>query len=168
MNDLTLASTGDAPEIHRLLQACAQEMIRNDVDQWNDSYPTIDRVEEDLSKQELFKVCIDNTIAAVITLNSFESPEYKKLTWTENSTPTMVVHRLAVHPDFQKRGLASRLMGFAEDWAIDKQYKSIRLDTYSQNRINVDFYEKREYKYVGQVFFSRLSSPFNCYEKILP
>jgi ribosomal protein S18 acetylase RimI-like enzyme len=59
-------------------------------------------------------------------------------------------------------------MSFAEKKAKEKQYDSVRLDTFSQNLGNQTFYEKRGYKKLGDIYFPKQSKhPFHCYELIL-
>jgi len=57
-------------------------------------------------------------------------------------------------------------MNFAEEYAIENNYKSIRLDAYSANVAAVRLYEKRGYNKIGQVFFPHRKYPFYCFEKI--
>jgi hypothetical protein len=48
------------------------------------------------------------------------------------------------------------------------QFKTVRLDTFSQNKRNNKFYKSREYVKLGDVFFPMQSEyPFHCYEKII-
>lgn len=78
----------------------------------------------------------------------------------------LIIHRLAVHPLFQNQGFAKRLMDFAEDYAINENFSSIRLDAYSANEKVLRFYEAREYKKRGEVYFPDRKLPFYCYEKL--
>ena len=78
------------------------------------------------------------------------------------------IHRLAVHPDYQKKGIGKSLMTFAEEYAKINDFKSIRLDTFSKNIRNNKFYKSRNYNQLGNVFFPMQSEyPFHCYEKII-
>jgi ribosomal protein S18 acetylase RimI-like enzyme len=80
----------------------------------------------------------------------------------------LYIHRLAVDPNFQKKGIGKSLMDFAEDYAKKNQFKTVRLDTFSQNKRNNKFYKSREYVKLGDVFFPMQSEyPFHCYEKII-
>jgi ribosomal protein S18 acetylase RimI-like enzyme len=56
-------------------------------------------------------------------------------------------------------------MDFAEQFAIDNKYTSIRLDTFSKNSRNKNFYEIRGFKRLGEIHFPKQSEfPFYCYE----
>ena len=80
----------------------------------------------------------------------------------------MYIHRLAVHPQEQKKGYAKVLMDFAEDYARKGGFISVRLDTFSKNVRNNKFYQARGYRAVGDIYFPKQSEfPFHCYELIL-
>ena len=78
-----------------------------------------------------------------------------------------VIHRLAVHPDFQRKGIARNLMDFAEAHAKNNSFTSIRLDAYTGNKRVLQFYENRGYIKRGEVKFKGRSLPFACMEKQL-
>ena len=47
-------------------------------------------------------------------------------------------------------------------------YVSVRLDTFSQNKRNLKFYESRNYNRLEEIYFPKQSEfPFYCYELIL-
>ena len=59
-------------------------------------------------------------------------------------------------------------MDFAEQFGWENGFKSIRLDTFSQNDRNQKFYELRGYQKLGDIYFPKQSEhPFHCYELIL-
>jgi ribosomal protein S18 acetylase RimI-like enzyme len=80
----------------------------------------------------------------------------------------LYIHRFAIHPTQQGTGKAQFFMEFAESYAIENNYCSIRLDTFSKNLRNQKFYELRGYKKLSDVYFPNQSVyPFHCYERIL-
>ena len=92
--------------------------------------------------------------------------EYIPINWiTNNNDNSLYLHRLAIHPKKQGRGYAQKMMDFAEKFAINNNYTSIRLDTFSKNYRNQKFYEIRGYKRLGTIYFPKQSKfPFYCYE----
>ena len=59
-------------------------------------------------------------------------------------------------------------MDFAEEYANLNGFKSVRLDTFSQNQRNNKFYKSRKYVQLDDVFFPMQSElPFHCYEKLI-
>ena len=93
---------------------------------------------------------------------------YSKVKWTTPNDKNLYLHRLAIDPDFQKKGVGRDLMNFAENFARKKEYKSIRLDTFSKNKRNLKFYESRGYHRLESIYFPKQSEfPFYCYELII-
>lgn len=70
-----------------------------------------------------------------------------------------------VDPKYQGKGYARKLMDFADKFANENNYSSIRLDVYSQNKRVIKFYEKRKYFIRGNVNFPEREHPFYCMEK---
>ena len=91
--------------------------------------------------------------------------EYIPINWLTVNDNNLYIHRLAIHPNNQGMGFAQILMDFAEQFAIDNKYISIRLDTFSKNVRNQKFYEIRGFKRLGEIHFPKQSEfPFYCYE----
>lgn len=102
----------------------------------------------------------------IIVINEKDSPEYQGMEWSIEDSKVLFVRRLAVHPKCQKQGIARKLMDYAEKFAVENNYSSIRLDVYSGNPRAINFYEARGYKRTGQVYFPRRELPFFCYDII--
>ncbi|MHC4759184.1 MAG: GNAT family N-acetyltransferase, partial [Planctomycetota bacterium] len=117
--------------------------------------------------KSLYTIKDGKALAAIITLNTTGAPEYDTVRWLTENGKNLFVHRLAVHPKWHKKKIATKLMKFAEDYAFDNNYVSIRLDVYSRNFRGVGLYESCGYKRTGQVYFRQKEPPFFCYEKIL-
>ncbi len=77
----------------------------------------------------------------------------------------MVIHRLVINPIQQRKGYASQLIDFAEDFAKNNNYSSIRLDAYSQHKGVIELYKNRNYLIRGKVNFPEREFPFYCMEK---
>lgn len=165
--EITQARHGDALTIMDLFKECIGDMAANGLFQWDDTYPNINIVTKDMESGTLFNSIDKGKCTGVITLNEEQPVEYGGLDWTPNTSRALVVHRLAVHPDWQKQGLGNKLMDYAEKFAVQNGYAAIRLDTYSINKKAVSFYEHRGYKKVGEVYFPHRQLPFFCYEKLV-
>lgn len=158
----------DIDSILDLTKACAKNMISKGIFQWNAYYPNRKAFENDLKRGELFLFENKNTILGCIVISTFMDAEYIPVEWMTANKNNIYIHRLAVHPDYQGKGLAQKLMDFAESFAKTQNFISIRLDTFSQNKRNQKFYELRGYKRLGTIYFPKQSEhPFYCYEYIL-
>lgn len=162
------ATEEDLEELYEITKSCAKNMIEKGIFQWDEKYPSLAVLQKDIELQQLWKIAEPDTIVGMIVLTEIEDEEYKNVKWLTQNNHNLYVHRLAVNPKFQGRGYAQRLMNFAEKFAKENNYESIRLDTFSKNKRNQIFYEKRNYIKLGNVHFLNQSEhPFYCYERIL-
>jgi ribosomal protein S18 acetylase RimI-like enzyme len=158
----------DIETIMELTKACAKTMITKGIYQWNEHYPNASAFIKDVERGELYVLEFDSEIKGTIVISTFMDEEYKPIKWLTKNDHNLYIHRLAVHPSIQGKGFAQQLMNFAEQYAIENNYRSIRLDTFSQNKRNQKFYELRGYKRLGDIYFPKQSEyPFHCYELVL-
>jgi len=162
------AKISQIPEILIMTDACRISMEANSIYQWTTEYPSKQAFENDIKRHELFVLQFHNEIVGCIVVSLFMDEEYKSVDWLTQNTKNYYIHRLAVHPNFQGKGFAQRLMDFGENFARENNALSVRLDTFSQNKRNQKFYEQRGYIKLGDIFFPKQSNhPFHCYELIL-
>ncbi|WOD44950.1 GNAT family N-acetyltransferase [Hwangdonia lutea] len=162
------ATLKDIDRIIAITKACAVFMIDKDIYQWNEHYPNKAAFENDVLRNELYVIEKNKTIIGCVVVSTFMDEEYIPINWLTENNRNVYIHRLAVHPKYQGKGYAQRLMDFAENIAIENNYSSIRLDTFSQNKRNQKFYELRGYKKLGNIYFPKQSDfPFYCYELVL-
>ena len=162
------AKISQIPEILSMTDACRIAMEENGIYQWTTAYPSKQAFEKDIERNELYVLLQDDEIVGCVVISLFMDEEYRSVNWlTENGT-NYYIHRLAVYPKYQGKGLAQQLMAFAENFAREHNAHSVRLDTFSQNKRNQKFYEQRGYTKLGDIFFPNQSQyPFHCYELVL-
>ena len=158
----------DIKPIMQLTKACAIAMIAKGIYQWNEHYPNVSAFENDVERNELYVLELNGEVKGTIVISTLMDKEYIPIEWLTRSENNIYIHRLAIHPNLQGKGYAQQFMHFAEQYAIDNNYSSIRLDTFSQNKRNQKFYELRGYKRLGDIYFPKQSElPFHCYELVL-
>jgi len=161
------AEPSDLDAIYKLTQECAKVMISKGIYQWNEHYPKRDRFHNDIKAQELY-VLEKDVIIGIIVLTKTVDQEYLPIQWLTENTNNLYIHRLAITPRHWGQGYAQKLMDFAENHARSNAYISVRLDTFSQNKRNQNFYQTRGYQRLGEIYFPKQSEhPFYCYELVL-
>jgi ribosomal protein S18 acetylase RimI-like enzyme len=158
------AEANDVTAVMRIIALCLAQMRAAGIQQWDEIYPNIRVVEEDVRLRSLFVIRESGPSVAAICLNDVQPDEYRGVPWRCAAGRTMIIHRLCVHPDWQAHGLARELMDFAEERAREHGFAAIRLDAYTGNPRAVALYEKRGYQRVGQTRFPRRPLPFDCFE----
>lgn len=166
---ISLGELHEIDEIIALTKACGLHMRENGIDQWDENYPDRASIQKDLDTKTLFAFREDDTILGIVVLNENQDEEYSEIKWsTSEDDRNIVVHRLAVHPSHQGKGIARKIMDFAEDFAKEKEYDAIRLDTFSQNSRNQRFYTNRGYTDLGPVYLKyKKEHPYYCYELLI-
>lgn len=79
-------------------------------------YPTLDVLEAAIDRGEMVLAEEAGRIAGAFILNHVQGEGYDRVPWATAAAADEagVLHLLAVHPDFQGRGLAKALLGRAE------------------------------------------------------
>lgn len=158
----------EIPEIVAITKACSKHMTEKGIFQWNQHYPSKQIFEKDIERSELYVLEKAGQIIGTIVISIYMDDVYAQIDWLTPDKENIYIHRLAVHPDFQGKGFARKLMDFAEDYAREKGCLSVRLDTFSKNKRNQMFYAARGYQKLGDIIFPKQSEhPFHCYEMVL-
>lgn len=168
-NMIQRAKLSQIEEILDITRSCAKKMIVDGIFQWNDTYPNSKVFKQDLERKELYVSISEKKIVGCVVISTQMDEEYKSVKWLTQTSEHYYIHRLAVHPDYQGKGIARSLMDYAENLGVQNNKASIRLDTFSQNHRNQKFYEARGYSRLENIYFPEQSEfPFYCYELPLP
>jgi ribosomal protein S18 acetylase RimI-like enzyme len=162
------AKIPEIPDILNITKACAVFMIDKGIYQWNEEYPSPEAFEKDIERKELFVLEKLAKVIGTVVISTLMDDEYLPVKWLTPNSDNVYIHRLSVDPKFQGKGYAQQLMDFAENFARENGFISIRLDTFSQNKRNQIFYETRGYKRLEDIAYPKQSEhPFHCYELVL-
>lgn len=165
---ITYAKISEIDDIMTITHACADKMIQNGICQWNEHYPAKSAFLKDLERKELYVKQHEDKVIGAIVISTHMDDEYMPIEWLTPNGNSTYIHRVCIHPDFQGMGYAQELMDYAEAYSRENNFKSVRLDTFSQNKRNQRFYEQRGYQRLGDIFFPKQSThPFHCYELVL-
>lgn len=165
--DILPSQIKDLQEIFKLTQACSLDMQSQGIQQWDDTYPTIKLLEQDINSAAMFSLFESDELLGVIVMDDTQSSQYESIEWKLLKEPILVVHRLAVAPQHQGKGLGLQLMQYAEEMGKSSGYQSIRLDAYKDNPKLQQFYLARGYIAAGEIDLEYTTGPFVCFEKLL-
>ncbi len=100
-----------------------------------DIYPTQGSLYDFISSGELYIAAENEMIVGAMVLNHQFNEEYRTVRWSvqaEDSAVT-VIHILAVHPEYTRKGYAKKLVQYAIDHARGNGQRVIRLDVLKGN-----------------------------------
>ena len=134
--------------------------------QWDDTYPNRETLERDLAAGTVFAAIIDGMLAGLVSMDGNQSSSYEPIPF-EFGTPYRVVHRLAVDPARQRRGLSKAHMDFAEERARQAGCPAMRRDTCEDNGPELALYRNRGYVVRGTCLLPPRTFTFIVMEKKL-
>ncbi len=149
--------------VWNIIDRCRSALLDQGILQWDNLYPTAETVRADIADGRLYLSTSSGINRAVVTLDMKAEPQYSTVLW-KTLEPALIVHRLCVDPTFQGNGFGRQLMDYAESYARQHRYASLRLDAYSGNPRALVLYHRRGYRKAGQVLFPRRVLPFTCFE----
>lgn len=129
-------------------------------DQWGDSYPERELIENDIEKGNSYIALEKKEIAAVFYFAVEDDITYQKIyqgAWLNEETYG-VVHRIAVRAG--QKGTAS----FCFDWCF-KQCKNLRIDTHKKNLPMQNCLKKNGFIFCGIIYVADKTERF-AYQKI--
>lgn len=124
-------------------------MEQQDIHQWDEIYPDLQIIAEDISKNQMYTGIIDGKVAVCFVLSEECDEEYKNGKWQFPDSKFCVIHRLCVNPAFQNQGIATKTMEYIEKLCKSEGYDSIRLDCFTENPYSRRLYDKAGYSVVG-------------------
>ena len=159
----------DIPAIMKIIRAVVPIMRASGNFQWDDVYPNPEAyaLDVDLNRLTVAEITRDGAtrVAGVVALTTDQDPEYVDAGW-DITIPAIVVHRLAVHPDFKGLGIARALMQQAEVVARAQRIAEIRVDTNTQNLAIQKLLPQLGYRYAGEISLAfRPGLRFACFDK---
>ena len=162
---INLAVSDEINPIMSLVLDAIQKMHSEGVAQWGELYPTREIFLEDIAAHSLYTAWVDGVIVGIIGLDEKQFSEWEGKSWVDTNGKPLAVHRLCVNTAYQGQGISKKLMRFAEEYALENGFSSIRLDAFTGNQISVGLYDSLGYKRRGT--FNVHGRSCYCFEKVL-
>lgn len=148
------ATSADETQVWKLLREAAAEMLRIGRTQWDEKYPDLESVRNDIMYGECHVMTCNGKVAACMTLSFRGEPEYLNLEgkWNEDGEYS-VIHRMAVGLEFRGTGLSRRMMSEAERLTIEHRVNLMRIDTNFDNVEMLALVNGSGFIYCGKVHY---------------
>jgi ribosomal protein S18 acetylase RimI-like enzyme len=159
------AGLADYEEVLEVFRSAVGHMRSQDIEQWDEIYPDPKTLLEDIQSGQMYLLAENGRILSAVVLNEDQAEEYLTGDWLYRDRKVAAIHRLCVHPEYQKRGIARETIFTAEQILTEMGYTIIRLDAFVQNPRAVRLYESMGYRHAGQVVFRK--GDFYLFEKQL-
>ena len=118
-----------------------------------DVYPTRHTAQDALEHSDLYVLLHNDSVVAAAIINHIQPPGYEQAAWKlpARDEEVLVLHTLAVHPNYEGRGFARSLINYYEDMARDTGCTCLRIDTNARNARARAMYAHLEYTEVSTI-----------------
>ncbi|MEO1772210.1 GNAT family N-acetyltransferase [Candidatus Enterococcus ferrettii] len=109
-------------------------------------YPTIDTVKQALSRSDFYIAEINETIVGSVILNHTGEEEHKLIPWADpqgSLKKILFIHTLMTAVEYQRSGIASKMLDFSIELARDTNCQAVRLDVLENNLPAKRLYESK-------------------------
>ena len=161
------ATSDNILEVMYLLQHCIEDFNKNSVYQWNPSYPDYFKLLKEVEKGALYMMKTKGVCVGTITFDEQQEEVFGEVDWNNKEDKFLVIHRIAVFPTWQKKGVGRKLIEFAEVYAKENKFKSIRLDVASSSEHLIKLYQSIGFSLTGDIIYPKQKEPFKCLEKVI-
>lgn len=163
---LRKATPSEVTQIWEILQQAIEQRRKDGSKQWQNGYPNLQTIHNDIAKEYAYVVENNGTIIAYAAIIFDIEPAYNDIKgqWLTNGD-YVVIHRVATSNMAKGQGVATQLFKMIEDLSLQYNIFSIKVDTNFDNIPMLKILEKLGYSYCGEVFFSGDSR--KAYEKVL-
>ena len=114
-------------------------------------HPTDEMIEDYIRQESMYFLKKDGEIIAAVAVTDSQNVDYHDTDWqvSLNDDEVCTVHILAIHPRFQKSGMARTIMEEIIVCARKKDKKAVRLDAIEPNTPAQRLYESMDFKKRG-------------------
>lgn len=129
---IELALMTDLEELDNLAVIVINHMKESSIPQWTLEYPRKKHFVTDIEQNALIIYKDDNQILGCMAILPENDPPYKTIhSWIKEKS--IVIHRVLVHPEASKKGIASKMLNYAVEHGKKQGYESIKIDTHLDN-----------------------------------
>jgi len=154
------ASTDDIQSLHQILIACGLDLNKRfGLSHWIPPNYPLEQMIQDGMENEVYAVIINGDLVGTFTLEittivPYSYAKYGKIVWQISNIMAVYVHKLAILPTWQGKGLGSKCIQAIEKLAIDRSCYSVRLDGVKTHSNLLSFYKNRGYQPVGELTYN--------------
>ncbi len=131
---------------------------------WDENYPTMEHIEADMARGNLFVMTEGDDILATISID--EDEETARLpNWSPGLEPAGELSRICVRQDCRNRGIARRMMEYAFDVLRSRGCKGVHILIRKGHIVAQRSYMRLGYQPAGSCHL--FGKDFDCYELFL-
>lgn len=155
----TPATVADLPELLELCRSASQSPDCH----WDEDYPTAEDLRADIAQQALFRINVDGAPVGMIAMGP--DADEDAFSWPTHDENACMLSRLAIHPDYQGKGLLAPVLSAAVSHCKALGYHTLRLLVVTDLQRLFRVYERCGFVRCGEA--SMWGQNFYQYEQVL-
>ncbi|MGX7148217.1 GNAT family N-acetyltransferase [Enterococcus ureasiticus] len=168
---LRKAVSADLSRIMEIIGSARKLLHDKHIPQWqNGEGPNKELLEHDITLQQCYVLIVDQEIAGLGILSTKIETAYEQITngqWQQTNQHYATIHRVALNPNYQGKGLALLLMNYLITTARLNDYLDIRIDTHPENKTMQQLIKKAGFNYQGDVLLPVSDGERIAYQLVL-
>lgn len=160
------AKESEIDEVWEILQYAIARRKSDGSRQWQDGYPNLDSIRNDLKNDWAYVIADEQGVLAYGAVILDGEPAYIDIEgeWL-SSGDYVVLHRVAAAERAKGMGIATYFFTYVEDLALSQNVHSIKVDTNFDNIAMLKILDRLGYQYCGEVYFR--GSARKAFEKLI-
>ena len=159
----------DLNKIIDIIESIKEEMRTEGNPQWGsteDDYPSKNNIIDDIHHKKMIKYVEDNKIKGIVSIAKDTTREYDGL--IDNSEEeSYIIHRLAIPQVYRKQKIATKLIKYAEEYALKNNINLLKTSTeISNDKMNI-FLRREGFVCKGNYSYDNYPGTYSYYEKEL-
>lgn len=147
--EVNKTNKNDIKTVLSLYKDASHRLHVQGIDQWQNNYPNIDTLTNDIKLGESFVITDNNKVIATCSISKRIEETYNTIdgSWL-NDEPYIVIHRITSNDHY--KGCTSLFIDYIKKEY--QQYKNIRIDTHKDNLIMKGWLNKHHFVYTGTIY----------------
>ena len=154
MIELRKVTEKEIPTALLFIEQAKAHLKEQGIDQWQDGYPNIDSIKDDVSAERGYFITAEGKPAGYLCLDFEGEPVYGQLDgqW-KCSSGYAALHRIAVGDEYRSKGIGKLAFVACEALCREKGVYSIRVDTKDENPKMRHVVTENGFEYRGDVYY---------------
>lgn len=162
------SNINDLQDIMNIIKEAKEYFKSAGIDQWQGEYPQVEVIKNDIENNTSFVLEINKEISAISSVIFDGEETYNKIfdgEWISDGEYT-TIHRIAVDNKSKGLGLSTYIIKQVEKLSLEKNIRSIRVDTHRDNLIMQRILVKNDFKFCGVIYLKDGNERL-AYEKLI-
>lgn len=166
--EFRLAKEIDREEIEKIYEDGSLKLKSLGINQWQgQDKPNLNNFKELIENKNIFVLDDKEKVVSTVIIYDYDLDYEKNLDGKWNIPKAyLALHRIGTLSSERNKGYGRKIIEFAESYARENNFKSVRIDTHRENKSMQNLLKSMNYIYVGLVYLDGKNERL-AFEKVL-